>query len=353
MSSTRSIIAPPPFAANALTVIPPTPVAGVSYRDPAAGPASSPDGWPYAERVNSAEFNQIMFQMSSMLSIIDKKGVIGWSSAVEYTEAAVTIGSDGLFYSWLLASGPTNGGAKDPVSNPTYWKLVTSGQLLRTTMYINVGGVLQISVDGAAFTPAGSSIFAKHPLAAWADAEVQAGGGGGGSANSTAAAQAAAGSGGGGGGYARKRFPIATLNGQSISVGAGGAANIAGGSSSIGILVNCTGGGPGVVGANVTPDGRIYEGRPGGIGTGGDINAQGGFGYYSIIAPTAVSGKGGSSMFGDGAPPAVGTASVGSVGVNAVSYGSGGSGAANNASVPASRAGGIGMSGITIIREYA
>lgn len=121
MSSTRSIIAPPPFAANALTVIPPTPVAGVSYRDPAAGPASSPDGWPYAERVNSAEWNQIMYQISSLVALVDKKGVLGWSSAVDYTESSIVFGSDGALYVWLAISGPAGPGAKDPISEPAFW----------------------------------------------------------------------------------------------------------------------------------------------------------------------------------------------------------------------------------------
>lgn len=121
MASTRSTIAPPVFASAANTVIPPTPIAGVSYRDPVAGPASSPDGWPYAERVNSAEFNQLMFQMSTLLSIMDKKGVLGWSSDVDYTEASVVFGSDGALYSWRSASGPNNGGAKDPTTPSTGW----------------------------------------------------------------------------------------------------------------------------------------------------------------------------------------------------------------------------------------
>jgi len=250
----------------------------------------------------------------------------------------------------LAAAGltPTKGRAADLLDSI---KKVNTGRLLRTTIYINNAGTLQSSVDGSAFSNA-SSTFTKHPLSAWAEAEVQGSGGGGGSANSTAAGQVAAGSGGGGGGYARKRFAIADLNGQSITVGAGGGANGAGNSSSIGILVAASGGGAGINGANVTPDGRIYEGRPGGVGTGGDLNAQGGYGFYSILAAVAVSGKGGSSVFGDGASPATGVATAGAVGNAALSYGSGGSGAANGASVPAPRAGGAGASGIVIIREY-
>lgn len=123
MASTREVIAPPIFAEDASTVIPPTPIAGQSYRDPAAGPASSPDGWPYAQLVNSAEWNQLMFQWSSLLSIMDMKGLLGWTDEKDYTDDALTFGSDGKVYKWLQESGPgTVAGVKDPVSEPLYWK---------------------------------------------------------------------------------------------------------------------------------------------------------------------------------------------------------------------------------------
>lgn len=129
MASTRDVIAPPIFAEDASTTIPTTPIAGQSYRDPVAGPASSADGWPYAQLVNSAEFNQLMFQWSSLLSIMDLKGVLGWSSLKDYTEPAIAFGSDGKVYKWLQESGPdTAAGAKDPISNPLYWEVFGEDQ---------------------------------------------------------------------------------------------------------------------------------------------------------------------------------------------------------------------------------
>lgn len=123
MASTRDVIAPPIFAEDASTTIPATPIAGQSYRDPVAGPASSPDGWPYAQLVNSAEFNQLMFQWSSLLSIMDLKGILGWSDLKNYTERAITFGSDGNLYVWIQESGPgTSPGVKDPISEPEYWQ---------------------------------------------------------------------------------------------------------------------------------------------------------------------------------------------------------------------------------------
>lgn len=121
MSSTRNVIAPGVFANDALTVIPPSPVAGTAYRDPATSVDDSERGWPFATAVDSATFNQIMFQMSSLLAILDGRGLLGWTSARDYTTDAVQMGSDGLMYQALQPSGPGGVGAKDPVSEPTYW----------------------------------------------------------------------------------------------------------------------------------------------------------------------------------------------------------------------------------------
>jgi hypothetical protein len=123
MASTRDVISPGIFAEDASTTIPPSPIQGVSYRDPVAGPASAPDGWPFFEKVNSAEFNQLLFQYSSLLDIIDLKGLLGWTDLKDYTEDAIVFGSDGVVYKWLQESGPgTSAGVKDPVSEPAYWR---------------------------------------------------------------------------------------------------------------------------------------------------------------------------------------------------------------------------------------
>lgn len=326
------------------------------------------NGFSYAAAGGSA--NAITATYSPAITTLSDSTVLLVKAALANTGAAtfspnglaalpiVSIGHTALVGGEIVANGDVCLQYNSSIGGGS-WVLIystggtqNSGRLLRTTVYINSAGTLQSSVDGAAFATA-SATFAKHPAAVSADVEVQGSGGGGGSANSTAAGQVAAGSGGGGGGYARKRFAIAALNGQSITVGLGSASNIAGNSSSIGILVTASGGGAGIAGANVTPTGGVYEGRPGGVGTGGDLNAQGGYGFYSILGAAAVSGKGGSSMFGDGAAPAVGVATTGAVGNTASSYGSGGSGAANGASVPTSKNGGSGASGIIIIREYA
>lgn len=340
MSSTRSIISAPPFAANALTTIPPTPVAGVSYRDPAAGPTSSPDGWPYAERVNSAEFNQIMYQSTSLLSIIDKKGVLGWSDLVDYTEPSVVFSSDGLLYLWILASGPANGGAKDPSGglNPTYWKPVGSGQLIGIRIFATPG----ISVYNE--TPGTRSTLIK----------AQAGGGAGGGAAATGAGAISIGSGGTAGAYAEGYFTTG-FSGASITVGAAGVPASGtnggpGGTTSVGSLISCPGGGGGIrLGPAAAP---LATGSPGGgTPTGGNLISaagQAGFSCFAASNTIFLAGQGGSSMLGGGGTLNTG----GSNGVSSPSRGAGGGGAAQGVS-GAALSGGAGGAGQVVIWEFS
>lgn len=341
MSSTRSTIAPPVFALNALTVIPPTPVAGVSYRDATAGPASSPDGWPYAERVNSAEWNQLVYQWSTLLSIMDKKGVLGWSALVDYTESSVQFGSDGILYSWLAASGPNNGGAKDPISNPTFWiPFRASGSLINTRV----------------FNTPGSIVYTPSPGTKSVIVEVQGAGGGGGGAAAVAAGSVSGGGGGGGGGYSKSVLPVASVTGQTITVGAGGAVALAaagsnGGASSIGAIITATGGvGGGLLLATSTfPAQR--NGEAGGQGAGGSVHNSSGAQGDTFIATSAtngISGKGGSSQLSAGGP--LRTVTGGGTGGM---LGSGGGGALVLGLTGTNYAGGAGGNGIVIIWEFS
>ncbi|KVE08347.1 hypothetical protein [Burkholderia anthina] len=228
-----------------------------------------------------------------------------------------------------------------------------TGRLLRTTVYINSGGVLQSSVDGAAFANA-SSTYTPLALTTSIEVEVLGGGGGGGGAASTGANQVSAGGGGGAGGYARKRI-MGGFSGVTVTVGAGGtapagAAGTSGGSSSFGPLVSATGGVGGTLGAAASSTtNSLNGGSAGGGGSGGTINGVGGMGQSAFYALVPVSGKGGGSMYGEGAFPV----SNNSGGSSATSYGAGGSGGSltQNAASPA--AGGNGAGGLVIVREYA
>ena len=122
MSSTRDFKNPGIFADDASTTIPPTPIAGVAYRDAILGADATPDGWKYGTRVDSKDWNQIMFLITSVLDMLDRKGILGWSNQVDYTEPGYVMGSDGNTYRWVQESGPSSlAGFRDPVTEPAYW----------------------------------------------------------------------------------------------------------------------------------------------------------------------------------------------------------------------------------------
>lgn len=124
MASTRSIVSPGQFALLASTSIPPTPISGVSYRNPAITAPVVQDGWPYAEIVNSADFNEIMYRISSLVAVMDVQGLLGWTNLVNYAVGALVIGSNNVAYKAIQANGPATT-VQDPVSAPTYWRPFT------------------------------------------------------------------------------------------------------------------------------------------------------------------------------------------------------------------------------------
>lgn len=161
MASTRSVVAPGIFAEDALTTIPSTPIAGVPYRDPVNGVSDIAQGWPYAQRVDSSHYNQVMFQLSSVVALADKMGVLGWTNLIDYDAPAVVLGSNGRLYRALQASGPAST-VRDPVTagNETYWATVAdapnSSQYSMTTngFYMYTDGSGRIDQWGSGTCPA-------------------------------------------------------------------------------------------------------------------------------------------------------------------------------------------------------
>lgn len=166
MANTRSVKNPGIFASAALTTIPGSPTQGVAYRDPVDGAAAIGDGWPYATPVQSQDWNEIMYRVTSLLDLVDRKGVLGWFDAVVYSSFAVVFGSDGQLYMWLQANGPgTAAGARDPVSQPAYWQSFSSlynpadpaasTTVAGRTRYATGPETAGLIVASAAVTPAG------------------------------------------------------------------------------------------------------------------------------------------------------------------------------------------------------
>lgn len=121
MTTTRTTTSPGVFGLDATTVIPGSPTLGVAYRNTAATQQDAEDGWAYGTRVDSAKFNQILFQATSLLKILDTQGVLGWCNTVDYPVGAIVLGSDAQQYRATLASGPSGAGAQDPTTPSAYW----------------------------------------------------------------------------------------------------------------------------------------------------------------------------------------------------------------------------------------
>jgi len=163
--------------------------------------------------------------------------------------------------------------------------------------------------------------------------EVQ-GGGAGGARDATGAEQI----GGSAGGYARKFLDVSSISTSTITIGAAGAgatgnntAGADGGDSSWADGTNTISGLKGV-GGNTSNTRTV-----GGLGTGGDINIQGGSGGV------AINGQAGSSQFGHGGQ----NWSVVDVQNDATGYGAGG-----GAMEYSGGDGGDGTAGIVVVTEY-
>ena len=157
--------------------------------------------------------------------------------------------------------------------------------------------------------------------------EVVGGGGGGGSSTSSGSTGAG---GGGAGAYARKLFDVSSVSSVSVTVGAGGASQAAGGAS-IFSTVTANGGGAGTAGNT----GGSWSSSA--SASGGDININGGVGQRREDAN--VGGTGGGSYFGETDVTTSGTSTV---------YGTGGQGADGTTNSN----GAAGASGIVIVTEY-
>ena len=188
------------------------------------------------------------------------------------------------------------------------------------------------------------------------------GGGGGGGGSAAATSNGAAAGGGASGGYCRKYITSASAT-YTYTVGAAGAAGSTGfnnggtgGTTTFsGGTMSAGGGGGGGAGGTGSTAVVTFSGAPGALGTvsGGDINVPGqsggsGFNYLTV----AISGEGGSNLYGQGAGISVAANAQNTAGASGNNYGSGGAGGCTNNTV-STAAGGAGTVGIIIVYEYS
>ena len=121
------------FAEDASTIIPQVPVAGTSYRDTSMTKTEINNGWSYKVVVDSSQFNQAMYEYSTISSLQEKYGFVPWSNLTDYEEGSYCLGTDGTIYRALQATGPSST-SYNPVedSSHTYWIDVFNG----SDMYI-------------------------------------------------------------------------------------------------------------------------------------------------------------------------------------------------------------------------
>ena len=116
------------FADDASTVIPSTPVSGTPYRNSSLSGDTVRRGWPYSQVVDSADFNQFLWQLSAFLNEVERNGGLEYSALTDYEAGNVCRydnqdGSAGL-YRCLSANGPSSQ-VVSPIGGEGFWSLIS------------------------------------------------------------------------------------------------------------------------------------------------------------------------------------------------------------------------------------
>lgn len=98
---------------------PATPVQSTTYADSGVTEGEIQAGWPFADIVESAKFNEVMRRITSLIKLAEEWGVLPWNSSTTYATKALVMGSNGEIYYCKVASSAGN----DPTTSPTQWGL--------------------------------------------------------------------------------------------------------------------------------------------------------------------------------------------------------------------------------------
>lgn len=264
--------------------------------------------------------------------------------------ASIT-GSDGKVYGGGASGGIVGQGGASAGGGSG------SQGLVIVTEYIASGTLLSgvFSTNIQQFTNSGT--YTPTTGLSYAIVEVQAGGGGGGNGEGNTGV-AGIGGGGGAGGYVRQLLAASGIGGsQTITIGAGGTAGVAGENSTFGALITAVGGDLGPNSNNSFANVGGGAGGSGSVAAGIAVIVTGGPGTngtgIGVTPSLAIGGNGGASYFGSGGAGALfATATSGNGNASSSSaFGSGGGGgvAVNEASTGNASSG---TSGIIIVTEY-
>ena len=186
-----------------------------------------------------------------------------------------------------------------------------------------------------------STTYAATPGTKKVLAIITGGGGAGGSCSAITTGTTFSGAGGGAGGTCIGLLNLADATNKAITIGAGGAAELAGGSTTFAGMAAGGGGGGGYTSVTSTPGGT------GGTATGGIMNIPGGHGGDGQSGAYLISGTGGGSLWGTGGR------SGQNAGISSIVYGAGGGGAYDTGFSGTKRNGGNGAPGVAVILEFA
>lgn len=126
------------FAKNANTTIPEPPVVGISYRNENLTAAEVGEGWPFKEIVDSAKFNEAMYEYTTICKQLETYGFLPWCASTDYEIGSLCLGTDGILYQAKQPTGPSTT-AYNPVNdtNHEYWSV------LLESIQLGIGDVKQ------------------------------------------------------------------------------------------------------------------------------------------------------------------------------------------------------------------
>ena len=130
------------------------PVAGTTYAKSELTQALIEAGWPFSVKVDSANFNEIMRRVTTLLGLLEQWGVLPWCEFTVYAIGGRALGSNGTIYKAIQAS--TN---KDPISYPDYWE--ADGGVLNYAVATGAANVYAITIpqNMAVLTPGLPMLF--------------------------------------------------------------------------------------------------------------------------------------------------------------------------------------------------
>lgn len=137
------------FAKNANTTIPEPPVVGISYRNESLTAAEVGEGWPFKEIVDSAKFNEAMYEYTTICKQLETYGFLPWCASTDYETGSLCLGTDGIVYQAKQPTGPSTT-AYNPVNDAshTYWEEHLESVTRRAASWIyKVGSIYASAVD--------------------------------------------------------------------------------------------------------------------------------------------------------------------------------------------------------------